>query len=111
VQAPWEAGVALPSIAVDEVYFWCLVAGGLVLGVWVLSRKCQWLPSLLEGSEFWPAAMVEEKGQPMEIKEFGFKWERVETKEGKGKVVEGNQLSGSRAQGEAMGGELGPGVS
>jgi len=66
VQATWEAGVALVSIGVDEVYFGHLVA----VGGWEPSKKCQRFPSLLELPDFWPWAMVEKKGQPLTVKEF-----------------------------------------
>jgi len=85
VQASWEAGVASASIGMEEAPFWPLVEGGLEVGDWVPSKKCQRLPSHLEVPDFWPGAMVEEKGQPMEVKGFGCKWERVEIKEVKGR--------------------------
>jgi len=67
-----------------DVSFWHLVARGLAVGGWAPSKKFQRLPFLLEVPDFWPGAMVDEKGQPIEVKEVVCKWERVEMKEGKG---------------------------
>jgi len=73
--------VASASIGVEEVSFWCLMAGGFAVRGWAPSKKWQRLPPLLEVPDFQPGAMVEEKGQPMEVKRLGDKWERVEINE------------------------------
>jgi len=61
--ASWEAEGGSMSMGVEDVSLVHLEAGGLALVV-CEPRKVNRLPSLLEGSVFWPAAMVERKVQP-----------------------------------------------
>jgi len=66
------------SIAVDEVSFWHFIVGVLAVEGWAPSKIWRRFPSLLEELDFWPGAMVEVKGQPIEGRESSVKWEKVE---------------------------------
>jgi len=61
----WKVRGAFVSISVEELSFVCFKVGGLVFGVWEPAKKFRRLPSCLEGPDFWPGAMVEERVGPV----------------------------------------------